>query len=79
MLPTFTPGEVVMATGWFRRVREGDVLVLRHDGLEKVKRVASVRGDEVYVVGDNPASTDSRQFGWLPRSSVVAKVWSRGR
>ena len=40
-----------------------------------VKRVASVSGDGVVVVGDNPSqSTDSRAFGSVPAASVRGRV-----
>lgn len=74
MLPYFQPGRIVL--GWrAKRIRSGDVVIVMHDGLEKIKRVDRVRGDKLYVLGDNAdASTDSRQFGWLPMASVKARV-----
>jgi type IV secretory pathway protease TraF len=46
--------------------------MISHDGLEKVKRLTKVKDNQIFVVGDNPsASTDSRQFGWLPRAAVI--------
>lgn len=78
MLPSFRPGRIVF--GWRpRQVRPGDVVILLHDGLEKIKRVERIDGSKVYVLGDNAAaSTDSRQFGWLPVTSVKARVvWPR--
>lgn len=79
MLPTLRPGRIIIARPHFGNVRVGDVVVVWQGGLEKVKRVQQVREDYVYVVGDNQAhSTDSRSFGWLPVSAVVAKVICRG-
>ena len=79
MLPMFRPDAVVCATGMFRKLKPGDVVILDHEGLEKIKRVEAVVGDELFVLGDNPvSSTDSRHFGWLPAPSVRAKViWPR--
>ncbi len=74
MSPTLMPGKVVVGV-WPRKLRRGDVIILQHNGLEKIKRVKDFRGDELYVIGDNASSsTDSRNFGWLPLQSVVAKV-----
>jgi len=79
MLPLFRPETVVWATGLFRKLRPGDVVIVKHDGLEKIKRVEAVQDGELFVLGDNmTASTDSRSFGWLPLESVKAKViWPR--
>ncbi|MEO6513409.1 MAG: S24/S26 family peptidase [Candidatus Saccharimonadales bacterium] len=79
MLPTFRQGEIVVGSTNVADVQVGDVVMVEHDGLEKIKRVADVRPGEVYVLGDNPsASSDSRSFGWLSQGSVKAKIiWSR--
>jgi phage repressor protein C with HTH and peptisase S24 domain len=79
MVPSMRPGALVMATGLYKTLRVGDVVIIRHDGLEKVKRLSQIDNDRIYVLGDNPsASTDSRQFGWLPIEVITAKViWPR--
>lgn len=75
MWPTLEPGRLVLGRRWFRRVRPGDVIMFRHQGLEKVKRVQQVEARRLFVVGDNPdTSTDSRHFGWIEANSIVAKV-----
>ena len=79
MLPTYKQGEIVVGSTNVADVQVGDVVMVEHDGLEKIKRVADKRPGEVYVLGDNPhASSDSRSFGWLSEKSVKAKIiWSR--
>lgn len=80
MLPTFRAGQIVIATGWFAHVGKGDVIIFRHHGLEKIKRVADISTDKgVYTLGDNAAaSTDSRSFGWIDFDDIIAKVlWPR--
>lgn len=80
MLPKLRPGRIILASPHrLGDIREGDVVVIRHGGLEKIKRVQQVCQDRVYVVGDNQEhSTDSRSFGWLHVSAVVGKViWPR--
>jgi phage repressor protein C with HTH and peptisase S24 domain len=78
MLPVLQPDRLVIAAPR-RRIRSGDIVVIAHDGLEKVKRVADMRGSgarrEIYLLGDNPPdSTDGRHFGWLPMTLVKGKV-----
>jgi len=80
MEPTLAPGDrllVVRST----HPRPGDLVVVRPPGDARrvlVKRVSAVLGDEVVVRGDNPeASTDSRDFGPVPRQAVVGRVVRR--
>ena len=76
MLPGLKPGTILIAVAHPRRIVAGDVVVVRHEGLDKVKRVQQISDRGVYVVGDNPqCSTDSRDFGWLDRSAIAGKVW----
>jgi nickel-type superoxide dismutase maturation protease len=84
MLPTFLPGESVTAVRRWRRVRVGDVVVVR-DPREParwlLKRCASKSGGYLEVRGDNPeASTDSRDFGSIRVREVKWLVLgARGR
>ena len=60
-------------------LRVGDVVVARRPdrpGLAIIKRIASIEaGGSLFLAGDNPAaSTDSRQFGLVPREQIVARV-----
>jgi SOS-response transcriptional repressor LexA len=74
MAPTLVDGQLVVG----RQTRElavGDVVIVSHNGLEKIKRIEKHQGDLIYLLGDNAgASTDSRTFGWLPAKTIVAKV-----
>ena len=87
MRPTLEPGDWAVATTP-GRVRSGDVVVIEHPerpGFEMVKRVVRAPaghapeggplGDEVWVQGDDPASsTDSRTFGAVPMGMVRGRV-----
>lgn len=79
MIPALLPGQVIIATRRIMSLKEGDVVVLVHDQLEKIKRIREIKDGQFFVLGDNPvASTDSRTFGWLERTHIVAKVcWPR--
>lgn len=80
MSPTIRHGQLVLATGFLVAVSEKDVVIVRRQGREMIKRISQtdpLKG--VYVVGDNvSASTDSRSFGWLQPEEIIAKViWPR--
>jgi nickel-type superoxide dismutase maturation protease len=76
MMPTLRPGTIVIAHARPKCIAPGDVVVVRHDGLDKIKRVKQISERGLFVVGDNPRlSTDSRDFGWLDHSAVAGKVW----
>lgn len=75
MSPNLPPGKLVIGLRWPRRIRQGDVVIVSHNGLEKIKRLAQIHDDEIFVLGDNLlASKDSRHFGWLKRGDIAAKV-----
>jgi phage repressor protein C with HTH and peptisase S24 domain len=74
MAPTLTDGQLVVGRQT-RDLKAGDVVIISHNGLEKIKRIEHHEGDLVYLLGDNAgASTDSRTLGWLPAKSIIAKV-----
>jgi nickel-type superoxide dismutase maturation protease len=74
MAPTYGPGERVTALRHWRKVRVGDVVVVRDPRDAKrwlLKRCAAVQGRQLDLRGDNPAaSTDSRDFGMVSSHSV---------
>ena len=77
MVPALLPGDRVLAVR--TRPREGDVVAMRDPRDHAriiVKRLVRVVDDgALEVVGDNAAeSTDSREFGPVPRDLVVGRV-----
>jgi signal peptidase I len=91
MAPTYSAGDWLMGR-WadyklsgFNRVKVGDVVVIERDeqpGIFYVKRIGDVRSAEgdlstLFLLSDNSAGTDSRQWGWLPVANVRAKILFR--
>ena len=75
MVPVLPPGTVVWGLKWFVTLEPGDVVIFSHEGKEKIKRIADIKDNEVYLLGDfEEESTDSRHFGWLPVESVLARI-----
>lgn len=74
MIPFLPPGTWLVASRYFK-AKPGSVVVLNHDGRERVSRIEQIDNDKVYVLGDHsPASQDSRHFGWIPLESIRARV-----
>ena len=79
MAPALEPNRIVLAGTVYGDLTPGAVVIVRHDGLEKIKRVTRVKNGRIYVEGDNrKSSRDSRDFGWLTKEAVVGKlIWPR--
>lgn len=74
MSPSLLPGRVVVAMP-LAKPRVGSVIIFWQAGRELLKRVSRIRGDSLFVLGDNDqASTDSRDFGWIKRQQVMGTV-----
>jgi phage repressor protein C with HTH and peptisase S24 domain len=75
MMPKLRPGQILLATRFFKHLRPGQVVIINHRGKEKVKRIERIQDDKIFVIGDNlNRSTDSRHFGWLESGEVIARV-----
>jgi len=91
MAPTYSAGDWLMGR-WAKyklrglnRIKVGDVVVIERDeqpGIFYVKRISETSASDghvptIFVLSDNVAGTDSRQWGWLPVTSVRAKIQFR--
>ena len=75
MVPVLPPGTLVIGSGVYRKIKPDDVVIFRHQGKEKIKRVARLDSDGLFVLGNHAeTSTDSRHFGLISYQSVVAKI-----
>lgn len=75
MAPTYLPGERLTAFRRWRRIHEGDVVVVRdprNPSRWLLKRCVERVGSLLDLRGDNAqASTDSRDFGLVPIRDVI--------
>jgi nickel-type superoxide dismutase maturation protease len=78
--PFFMGGDFVVVSKIpfvLRKIKAGDVVVFWHPVygtmIKKVEHI-SPDGEEIFVVGTHPESTDSRQFGPLERRQLIGKV-----
>ncbi len=75
MLPTLKSNQLVFAVKWTNYLKPGDIVIIKHKGLEKIKRIQKLEANKLFIAGDNNSgSTDSRQFGWIDKSDVIAKT-----
>jgi len=78
--PFFLEGDFVVVSKIpfvFQRIQPGDTVVFRQPGygtlIKRVERI-SPDGEQLFVLGVHPDSTDSRQFGALSRRQLIGKV-----
>jgi len=75
MYPYLTFNQKVLGFHWFQELKVNDVVVITHKKKLIIKRIMKVNKTDLWVEGDNKnESTDSRLFGWINTSKVVAKV-----
>lgn len=75
MIPTLKPGDQVLTFNWFINFNVGDLIVLKQNSKEMIKRIQKSSDREVFVVGDNENdSIDSKDFGWVKKSAIIGKV-----
>jgi nickel-type superoxide dismutase maturation protease len=78
--PFYLPGDYVVIIKirfFLRKLKAGDFIVFHHPVygilIKKLDRILS-DGNELVVLGANSESTDSRDFGPIPRNWVLGKV-----
>jgi len=80
MLPTIKRGDNVLVLCWFFKVEKGDLVAVhislsKKEGRDMIKRVKAIKGEEVFVLGDNEkVSIDSRSFGWINKKDIIGRV-----
>jgi len=78
--PFFLEGDFVVVSKipfFLRPLKSGDIVVFNQPSygimIKQVEHV-SPDGEQLFVVGTHPFSTDSRQFGPIRKESVLGKV-----
>ena len=79
MLPTFVEGDNLWSVrSYLCKIRVGDVVVAKPYKCNNklvIKRVHSIKNGYYYLLGDNAdESYDSRNYGWVSKKEIVAKV-----
>lgn len=75
MLPKLKPGQDVLVLCWFFKIEKGDLVAIKKQGKDMIKRVKAIKESEIFVLGDNEkVSLDSRNFGWIENSEIIGKV-----
>lgn len=78
MSPTLRNGQDIISFNWaylFQRPRAGDLVVIKYQGKEIIKRIQKVDNRGIFIIGDNPTqSIDSRSFGPIDKNQIVGKV-----
>lgn len=79
MSPALKPGDFVLAerlTYLLRPPKVNEIVVFQKEDKYLIKRIQKVKGYQYFVVGDNKSkSTDSRNFGWVKRMSIIGRVF----
>ena len=83
MAPTLLPGDLVLIKPMKAQATlpaPGSIVVAQHPDRSStriIKRLATIQAGNLVLLGDNPqASTDSRQFGAVPRRLLIGVVTS---
>lgn len=78
MLPTLKPGQDILCFNWaylFSKPKKGDIVVVKVNGRDIIKRIQKYDDRRIFVTGDNQKkSTDSRNFGPIDKSEIIGKV-----
>ena len=80
MMPFLSDGDEVLIDG-NAEIFSGDIVCAAHPQKQKliIKRVREIdKNENFFLIGDNPEhSTDSRNFGLIPRDKIIGRVVRR--
>ena len=74
MSPHLKPGDIVIILK-SKNIENNNVVVVNQTGDYFVKRIKEIKGDKVFLEGDNKKeSIDSRKFGWVDKEDIIGKI-----
>lgn len=75
MQPTISEGSIVIFERWKQERKEGDIVIVKMNEGQIIKRIDKIEEEQVYLLGDNlEKSVDSRVFGSVDQSRIVGKA-----
>lgn len=76
LFPLYKNDEIVFCVkSVFFNLKADDIVVFRQEkyGL-MIKKIKTIKDDEIFCIGTNPTSIDSRDFGFIKNSEILYKV-----
>jgi len=78
MEPTYTHGtRVIACKKLFAPINKNDIIIAKDPRNDRllIKRIKDMHNNLFLLLGDNKEeSTDSRQFGWVKKKDIIARV-----
>lgn len=76
LFPLYKNGQIVLSIkSKFSNLKVGDVVVFfQNDYGMMIKQIKKIQDNKYFVVGTNPDSIDSRNFGFISKSDIKYKV-----
>jgi signal peptidase I len=74
MEPVYKEGDLVLSFN-YSNPKVGTAVLFNHNRQVYLKRITQIRDNKYYLAGDNQVdSHDSKDFGWVGKSSLVGSV-----
>lgn len=75
MLPSLKPGQDVLVWCWLYTPKKGNIVAVKVNGKEMIKRISKTNDHYILIMGDNKKeSTDSRNFGQISKEDIIGKI-----
>ena len=76
MYPTLSAGDFVVTCRFYRKLAIGDLIVFNHNNYGRlIKRIIEIASTgELRLTGENNASVDSQQIGWVSKKDLLGIV-----